>query len=43
MCIRDRVDGRLDVPDGPGLGVNVDMAYLESITTNVQVVTRRGA
>ncbi len=37
------VDGRLKVPDGPGLGVNVDMAYLDSITTNVQVVTRRGA
>jgi len=37
------VDGRLDVPDGPGLGVNVDMAYLDSITTNVQVVSRRGA
>src|SRR5216684_1786959 len=37
------VDGRLNVPDGPGLGVNVDMAYLDSITTNVQVVNRRGA
>jgi O-succinylbenzoate synthase len=25
-------DGRLSVPTGPGLGVNVDMDYLESIT-----------
>jgi o-succinylbenzoate synthase len=32
------VDGRLDVPDGPGLGVNVDLAYLEEITTSSQVV-----
>jgi len=32
------VDGRLNVPDGPGLGVNVDVAYLESITTSSQVV-----
>ena len=36
------VDGRLNVPDGPGLGVNVDLAYLESITTSSQVV-RSGA
>jgi O-succinylbenzoate synthase len=36
------VDGRLDVPDGPGLGVNVDVAYLEEITTSSQVV-RGGA
>jgi o-succinylbenzoate synthase len=36
------VDGRLNVPDGPGLGVNVDVAYLESITTSSQVV-RSGA
>jgi O-succinylbenzoate synthase len=35
------VDGRLNVPDGPGLGVNVDVAYLESITTASQVVTGR--
>jgi O-succinylbenzoate synthase len=26
-------DGRLRVPDGPGLGVNVDEEYLDSITT----------
>jgi O-succinylbenzoate synthase len=26
-------DGRLDVPDGPGLGVEVDHEFLESITT----------
>ena len=32
------VDGRLKVPEGPGLGVNVDVAYLESITTSSQVV-----
>ncbi len=32
------VDGRLNVPDGPGLGVNVDLAYLEEITTSSQVV-----
>jgi O-succinylbenzoate synthase len=37
------VDGRLNVPEGPGLGVNVDMAYLDSITTSSQLVTRRGA
>jgi len=35
-------DGRLNVPDGPGLGVNVDIGYLESITTSSQVV-RSGA
>ncbi|HSS93501.1 MAG TPA: enolase C-terminal domain-like protein, partial [Candidatus Dormibacteraeota bacterium] len=35
------VDGRLDVPTGPGLGVNVDLAYLEEITTNVLLVRRR--
>jgi O-succinylbenzoate synthase len=32
------VDGRLNVPAGPGLGVNVDVAYLESITKSSQVV-----
>jgi o-succinylbenzoate synthase len=32
------VDGRLNVPDGLGLGVNVDLAYLEEITTSSQVV-----
>jgi O-succinylbenzoate synthase len=26
-------DGRLDVPSGPGLGVDVDLEFLESITT----------
>jgi O-succinylbenzoate synthase len=35
------VDGRLKVPEGPGLGVNVDLAYLEEITTSVQLVRRR--
>jgi O-succinylbenzoate synthase len=35
------VDGRLNVPDGPGLGVNVDLAYLEEITTSSQLVRRR--
>ena len=34
-------DGRLNVPDGPGLGVNVDLAYLDEITTSVQLVRRR--
>jgi O-succinylbenzoate synthase len=34
------VDGRLNVPDGPGLGVNVDLGYLEEITTASQVVRR---
>jgi O-succinylbenzoate synthase len=34
------VDGRLNVPAGPGLGVNVDVAYLEEITTSSQVVRR---
>ena len=35
------VDGRLNVPQGPGLGVNVDQPYLEEITTDVQLVRRR--
>jgi O-succinylbenzoate synthase len=35
------VDGRLNVPEGPGLGVNVDVAYMESITTSSQVLTAR--
>jgi O-succinylbenzoate synthase len=35
------VDGRLKVPDGPGLGVNVDLGYLEEITTASQVVRPR--
>jgi O-succinylbenzoate synthase len=35
------VDGRLNVPQGPGLGVNVDQPYLEEITTSVQLVRRR--
>src|SRR5882762_7744137 len=35
------VDGRLRVPDGPGLGVHVDLDYLEEITTGVQLVKRR--
>ena len=34
------VDGRLNVPQGPGLGVNVDQPYLEEITTTVQLVRR---
>lgn len=34
-------DGRLDVPTGPGLGVNVDAAFLEEITTASQLVRRR--
>ena len=35
------VDGRLNVPQGPGLGVSVDQPYLEEITTSVQLVRRR--
>src|SRR5216684_659779 len=35
------VDGRLRVPEGPGLGVTVDLAYLEEITTSVEVVRGR--
>ncbi|HEX6488780.1 MAG TPA: o-succinylbenzoate synthase [Candidatus Dormibacteraeota bacterium] len=31
-------DGRLGVPDGPGLGVSVDEAYLKEITTSVEVL-----
>ena len=31
-------DGRLDVPTGPGLGVDVDLEYLESITRWKQTV-----
>jgi len=34
------VDGRLNVPTAPGLGVNVDQAYLEEITTSTLLVTR---
>jgi O-succinylbenzoate synthase len=34
-------DGRLDVPPGPGLGVNVDLGFLEEITTSSQLVRRR--
>ena len=32
-------DGHLDVPTGPGLGVEPDMAILESLTTWVERVT----
>jgi o-succinylbenzoate synthase len=32
-------DGRLAVPQGPGLGVSIDMEYLESITTRKQTVS----
>jgi O-succinylbenzoate synthase len=32
-------DGRLKVPSGPGLGVEVDQEYLDSITESKQVVT----
>jgi o-succinylbenzoate synthase len=35
------VDGRLNVPKGPGLGVNIDQPYLEEITTSAQLVRRR--
>ena len=35
------VDGRLKVPDGPGLGVKVDVDYLKEITTSMQMVQRR--
>lgn len=31
-------DGHLDVPTGPGIGIDPDMAYLESITHRVDVV-----
>jgi o-succinylbenzoate synthase len=37
-------DGRLKVPAGPGLGVNVDLDYLGEITTSTQTVQpERGA
>ena len=35
------VDGRLKVPDGPGLGVNVDVDYLTELTTSTQMIQRR--
>ena len=35
-------DGRLRVPDGPGLGVDVDEARLDEVTTSVQVVEPAG-
>jgi o-succinylbenzoate synthase len=31
-------DGRLRVPAGPGLGVEVDEAFLDEVTTSVQVI-----
>jgi O-succinylbenzoate synthase len=31
-------EGRLRVPTGPGLGVTVDQAYLEELTTSVELV-----
>jgi O-succinylbenzoate synthase len=31
-------DGRLDVPTGPGLGIDVDVEFLESITTWKQMI-----
>ncbi len=34
-------DGRLEVPTGPGLGVNVDLAFLEQIGASSQLVPRR--
>ena len=33
-------DGRLDVPTGPGLGVDVDLEFLESITYWKQTIGR---
>lgn len=36
-------DGRLRVPQGPGLGVNVDVEYLDSITHWKEVVAPAGA
>jgi O-succinylbenzoate synthase len=37
-------EGRLRVPTGPGLGVEVDEAVLREVTTSVDVVDRtRGA
>ncbi len=36
-------EGRLAVPDGPGLGVTVDEAYLKELTTSVEVVRAGGA
>jgi o-succinylbenzoate synthase len=35
-------DGRLRVPDGPGLGVDVDLEYLDSITHSKRVVEASG-
>jgi hypothetical protein len=32
------VDGRLPVPTGPGLGVNVDLDYLGEITYSTETV-----
>jgi O-succinylbenzoate synthase len=34
-------DGHLDVPDGPGIGVDIDRAALASLTTSVKMVTGR--
>jgi O-succinylbenzoate synthase len=34
------VEGRLKVPDGPGLGVNVDEEFLAEITTKTETVHR---
>lgn len=34
-------DGHLDVPTGPGLGVEVDHAFLDEVTTDRRVLARR--
>ena len=36
-------DGRLDVPDGPGIGVTVDDDRLREVTTGVEIVRRQSA
>jgi o-succinylbenzoate synthase len=33
-------EGRLKVPTGPGLGVNVDLDYLAEITSSTEMVQR---
>ena len=36
-------DGRLEVPAGPGLGVDVDLEFLESVTSSVETLTSKEA
>ncbi|HEX5615630.1 MAG TPA: o-succinylbenzoate synthase [Acidimicrobiia bacterium] len=40
--LRLDIDGCIPVPTGPGLGVEIDVAAIESVTTSVELVSLRG-